>query len=538
VALGGFTLTVPATGTAALLATANVFTAVQTVNLNAATAQVIIGDSSTIHMDFFKPSTVAAAYANAGGTGDRTSTITATTSLSLAGGTPSNWVNGDLTETVTWWDTQAVAGLYIRFYFTTYKQITEAKFYQSNSNGQGTWKWQGSNNGTTWTDIGSSFTLGGATTQTMTELSGNGSGYQYYQLLGVSGSTVNNAYAYEFEFKISEVGPAIIQGYSGGSTAKGPVSINPSGGDIYMGGKQISFPIDGVVVMPDYANTFTVAQIIDLSSSAIGLTIQGAATQTHDHLVIENSSGTDIFAVDKYGRITSTMTLPDGQGGANFTGNSYIININDALTNSDNNFGFDVAVTLNSDASTYGLTGSRFITTFAGNTSADRTIIGGQFRAQVESSSNVYMQAAVGGDFLAVSSGSRPSWISDAAYAGRFGIELDSNTAHTTALAAALYVPAPTKGANITITTLYGLKIDDVNVGATNYAIYTGAGLVRFGDVVNTTASYQVDGAQVVTNRVIDARIDDAINSGDATTDGVIDAIRDALISHGLIAAA
>lgn len=54
---------------------------------------------------------------------------------------------------------------------------------------------------------------------------------------------------------------------------------------------------------------------------------------------------------------------------------------------------------------------------------------------------------------------------------------------------------------------------------------------------INTAGAYQVDGTQVVTNRVIDARIDDAISSGDATTDGVIDAIRDALITHGLIAA-
>lgn len=43
---------------------------------------------------------------------------------------------------------------------------------------------------------------------------------------------------------------------------------------------------------------------------------------------------------------------------------------------------------------------------------------------------------------------------------------------------------------------------------------------------------------QVVGARVIDARCDDTISSGDATTDGVIDALRDAMISHGLIAAA
>ena len=47
-----------------------------------------------------------------------------------------------------------------------------------------------------------------------------------------------------------------------------------------------------------------------------------------------------------------------------------------------------------------------------------------------------------------------------------------------------------------------------------------------------------VAGTQVVGARVVDARCDDAINSGDAITDGVIDALRDCLITHGLIAAA
>jgi len=55
---------------------------------------------------------------------------------------------------------------------------------------------------------------------------------------------------------------------------------------------------------------------------------------------------------------------------------------------------------------------------------------------------------------------------------------------------------------------------------------------------INATGVYKVDDVQVVSNRVIDARCDDAINSGDATTDGVIDALRDAMIAHGLIAAA
>lgn len=59
------------------------------------------------------------------------------------------------------------------------------------------------------------------------------------------------------------------------------------------------------------------------------------------------------------------------------------------------------------------------------------------------------------------------------------------------------------------------------------------------GDVLLASGKvFKINGVQVVGARVIDARCDDAIDSGDATTDGVIDALRDAMIAHGLIAAA
>lgn len=54
----------------------------------------------------------------------------------------------------------------------------------------------------------------------------------------------------------------------------------------------------------------------------------------------------------------------------------------------------------------------------------------------------------------------------------------------------------------------------------------------------DVTGTISVGGTQVVGARVVDARADDVANSGDATTDGLIDALRDAMITHGLIAAA
>jgi len=55
---------------------------------------------------------------------------------------------------------------------------------------------------------------------------------------------------------------------------------------------------------------------------------------------------------------------------------------------------------------------------------------------------------------------------------------------------------------------------------------------------VDASGAYKVDGVQVVSNRVVDARIDDTPNSGDATTDGIIAAIQSILQTHGLAAAA
>lgn len=100
-----------------------------------------------------------------------------------------------------------VAGTYIRFDFgvDAHKLITEATLYQDVYREQGIWQWQGSDNGTDWTNIGANFTLGcpyGTTVQIQTELHGNTNRYRYYQLLGISGTTDGTSYELELDFKI------------------------------------------------------------------------------------------------------------------------------------------------------------------------------------------------------------------------------------------------------------------------------------------------------------------------------------------------
>jgi len=94
-----------------------------------------------------------------------------------------------------------------------------------------------------------------------------------------------------------------------------------------------------------------------------------------------------------------------------------------------------------------------------------------------------------------------------------------------------------------------GFKFQTWDSGFHDSLVITGPGKVGIGDMapgelldvagnINCTGVLKVDDVQVVGNRVIDARIDDTPNSGDATTDGIIAAIQAILTTHGLAAAA
>lgn len=157
----------------------------------------------------FHPFSHMPSYSNAGGTGNRVSLFSITISPGLkhasSVGPNSNLVNGDFADDDNgsiFFNTTANSGLWVQWDCLTAKVITEAKWYQSGTQSQGTWQWQGSNDASNWTNIGSSFSLGGATTQTITALSGNTASYRYYRILGVSGSASGTPWLREIEFKI------------------------------------------------------------------------------------------------------------------------------------------------------------------------------------------------------------------------------------------------------------------------------------------------------------------------------------------------
>ncbi len=148
---------------------------------------------------------MAQSYSNSGGTGQRYHLILGRSNVNwgAGGGKHVAYLLNTPTNVIYFNDNgHAVSGYYIVFDFGSARIVDEAKWYQDNATSHGVWQWQGSNDDSSYTNIGSTFTLGGSTTQTQTTLNGNTTPYRYYQLLGVSGNVSDSPYTKAIEFQI------------------------------------------------------------------------------------------------------------------------------------------------------------------------------------------------------------------------------------------------------------------------------------------------------------------------------------------------
>lgn len=154
--------------------------------------------------------TPGTSYANTGGTGDRRSIITQTNSGIVNGTAPYDyWLDGNTADNHDYFTGGALSGsVYVRWDHGAgnSRVINQAKFYQQTRDFHGFWKWQRSNDASSWTDIGHQFLLGGDTEQIITSPGGNTTASRYQQIVGVSGSTSSAPWVYEFEFKIADGG--------------------------------------------------------------------------------------------------------------------------------------------------------------------------------------------------------------------------------------------------------------------------------------------------------------------------------------------
>lgn len=141
-------------------------------------------------------------YTNPSGSGDRVTRIGISTTAVWGGGGPFDTVDGTLNDTA--WLDGGQNGRTITYDFLEPRIVTGAKWYQDAAGSQGTWRWRGSNDKTTWTNIGGTFTLGSSATQTITTLSANTTAYRYYQLQQTAGSTNISPYVRQIEFNIDD----------------------------------------------------------------------------------------------------------------------------------------------------------------------------------------------------------------------------------------------------------------------------------------------------------------------------------------------
>jgi hypothetical protein len=307
-----------------------------------------------------------------------------------------------------------------------------------------------------------------------------------------------------------------------------PLSPTLGGTGVNNGTNLLTVPATGTAALLATANVFTVGQVIDGTADEIQLRVQAHSTQAGNIQTWESSTGTRLASMNSFGfgvgaDAIAARTVNIAKTWTDTSGSLFGVYTNTVINPGANNSSatyknYYSQITLSS-------VGTGNLTSTSGTTA---------FSIAANNNKTTGTVASLYAGMLGLSN------LQTGTITNSYGeyIDIDNSGLGTMGTTYALRMRVRNTGGG-TMNSVYGLYVDDINTASgNNYAIYTNAGLARFGGIVNTTESYQVDGTQVVSNRVVDARIDDTPNSGDATTDGIIAAIQTALVSHGLMAAA
>ncbi|RPH72712.1 MAG: hypothetical protein EHM78_02075 [Myxococcaceae bacterium] len=137
--------------------------------------------------------------------GDRTGRIAVTTDLATFEGTASNivdgafnWFSSGVTDALGIDMNADVTGLYIKFALDVPAKITGVRVVQSSADQLGTYQFQGSADGSSWTAIGSPLLIDQI--DQLLDFSVNSTAYSWYRFLGTSGFAMGFQYLVEVEF--------------------------------------------------------------------------------------------------------------------------------------------------------------------------------------------------------------------------------------------------------------------------------------------------------------------------------------------------
>jgi hypothetical protein len=135
-------------------------------------------------------------YTNPLGSGFRKKEITTTITGGLYTGDPQEMLNGYPVSGFFW--SSSAAARSIKWTFPEAVRMTGIFFVQDNGTSNGSWQMAGSNDGVSWTDLGSPFAWGSDTEGTWT----NTNYYTQYRLTLDSGSTSSSPYCQSVFFKL------------------------------------------------------------------------------------------------------------------------------------------------------------------------------------------------------------------------------------------------------------------------------------------------------------------------------------------------
>lgn len=217
-------------------------------------------------------------------------------------------------------------------------------------------------------------------------------------------------------------------------------------------------------------------------------------TQTANIVEYQKSTGTVYGGVDPIGRLgvgsapnANTFVNVSPSGGVSSLAGSegFGINCSPSWAPDDSNRAKPYTG-VNSDVKAYDINATGTL----------ESAVGGRFRAQSRNTTQA-ISSLIGGDFRTYNYSSGTYGNVTLSIAGKFSSVMNGGT-WTDHYGA--YIAEPT-GAG-TLTNNYGLYIEGAAKGATlNYAIYTNAGAVRFGDAVESTAT--ITGTQLISNIAI-----------------------------------
>jgi hypothetical protein len=227
-------------------------------------------------------------------TGNRTSTYTVTHGLpGSQTGAINNWIDGATGDNTTdAWYYDAPNSLDTSRHITfdlgsgNSKIYTGAKIYQSTSASCGTWIWQGSQDNSSYTDLSGNITWGGSASPFQTEYTWeNSTAYRYIRIRAVSGSTSNQPWQRELEFRIGSFTYNATGSFEG-TTVTAPSSISSMGAIITYQNQAGTNALNQDIVlklsadngsnystatltaMPDFSSGIKMAKVNDLSVTA------------------------------------------------------------------------------------------------------------------------------------------------------------------------------------------------------------------------------------------------------------------------------